>query len=213
MEFKVVSPRSQYQTWHKPNSIFLVLLFLNSRARPTGQNIKDHQQPDISGLLPTFHRVKIESSRPVWYEYVPSPSSVFYIGCNRLELSWIPKCMPRWDANQVKNLWAPFSAAHWWMSHKPGCQLNGHGQVVWLHFSFSVFDWGTEKSFRQKKKEEKVYLSTASTIPPIISTLICSSFPLKSGALPLEGTMNLGKTAAFFKKKKKKKMATIREGP
>lgn len=155
MEFKVASPRSQYQTQHQPNSIFLVLLFLNSRICPTGQNVKDHQQPDISRLLPTFQREKTESSRSVWCEYGPSLSSVFYVGCNGLELSWIPKCMPWWDANQVKYLWTPFSAAHWWMSHKPGCQSNGQrssGMASFFFLSVWLRHW---EIFQTEKKEGK----------------------------------------------------------
>lgn len=131
-------------------------------------------------------------------------------------MGWIPKCMPRWNANQFTFLKFPS------LPLTDGCHINqavnqggqwSSGMAPFFFLSvFFFFSGGTQKSFTQeRKKKENVHPFTTSPISTIVSIFIFSISHLKSRALPLEGSMNLGKTAAFLEKKKKR-WQLFREG-
>lgn len=105
----------------------------------------------------------------------------------------------------------PFRAAHWWMSRNPSCQskwtvVKWYGLIFPSRCSFFLFTEENSVIFQtgeRERKKGKVHLFVTSTISTIMSTFIFSISHLKSGALPLEGSMNLGKNSSFLGKEKK----------
>lgn len=167
-------------------------MFLNSRTRPAGQDVKEHQHPDLSWLLPTFQGATwIFKVSLVWV--CLTWGLMGYRGFQRA-------CQDGCESGKVAGL--------------PSVQLTdgghvnqavsqmGNGQVVWLQFTLSVYDRGTQRSFRQERKERRKKFTPPlpSLFPPLISTFIFSSFPLTSEvrSIATRGQHEFRKNSSFL---------------
>lgn len=124
-------------------------------------------------------------------------------------MGWIPKCMPRWNANLFRFMKFPSVLL------TDGCHINqavnqsgqwpsGMASFFFLSVFFLFTEENSENFRTGERKERKSSPFITSTTSTTMSTCIFSLSRLKSRTLPLEGSMNLGNTAALLGKKKKK---------
>lgn len=157
------------------------------------KNVKD-TQPD-SYLL--FHQ-----SKASFWSVFPSPHlPILEVGFNGSEMGCIPSA--RQDGMQMSSdSWEdPSALLSWWTATSQAVSQNGQWSRGTASFLFIKFWLKNSEIFQIGEKEKNKFSPLYQLCHPYRDFhIIFSTFYVRLGVWPLEGSMNLGKTAAFLKK-------------
>lgn len=133
-----------------------------------------------------------------WDMYFPSLLKMWLHG---FDLHRMAKPLPRWDVTGLRSVMVSSEKLTDGWHMKPDTNQNGQWVKAWK-WMFFLQSW-TEKLRNLSDKSEGERIKERFTSPPFLPypPHPFSTVHLKLGVLPLEGSMNLGKTCSFLFKK------------